>query len=190
VEVRTGALVTRITPDAVWVGGEQIRSRAVLWAAGVAAAPLAAPRRPARSRRTHSVAPDLSVPGHPEIFVAGDLCAFSHGTEGPLPGVAPVAIQQGRAAAVNAGAALPARTRCPSAIATAAAWPPWAAPPRSAWSAPRLSGLPAWLAWLGRAHRVSHRLPEPLPRALRVGMGLYHLEAGRRLITGCWRGPA
>ncbi len=103
VEVRTGALVTRITPDAVWVGGEQIRSRAVLWAAGVAAAPLARTLGVPLDRAGRiPVTPDLSVAGHPEIFVAGDLCAFNHGTGELLPGVAPVAIQQGRAAAHNA----------------------------------------------------------------------------------------
>ncbi len=101
-EVRTGAMVTRVSPDAVWVGGEQIRSRAILWAAGVAASPLGrALGLPIDRAGRVLVEPDLSVPGCPEAFVIGDLAAFIHQTNTPLPGVAPVAIQQGRAAADN-----------------------------------------------------------------------------------------
>src|SRR5207249_1576497 len=102
VEVCTNAIVTRVTADAVWLGGKQIRARTVLWAAGVAAAPLAqtlgAPLD--RSGRV-LVEPDLSISGHPEAFAVGDMCAFLHQTGTPLPGMAPVAIQQGRTVADN-----------------------------------------------------------------------------------------
>jgi len=57
------------------------------------------------------VASDLSVPGHPEVFVIGDLASFSHGVETPLPGVAPVAVQQGRAAARSILASLAGQSR-------------------------------------------------------------------------------
>jgi NADH:ubiquinone reductase (H+-translocating) len=60
-----------------------------------------------------AVEPDLSVSGHPEIFVVGDLASFSHQTGSPLPGIAPVAIQQGRAAAANIRRELEGRDRKP-----------------------------------------------------------------------------
>src|SRR5205809_1914066 len=102
VEVRVRAIVTRVTPDAVWLGGEQIRTRTVLWAAGVAATPLARTLGVPLDRSGRVlVEPDLSIPVHPEAFVVGDMCAFLHQTGTPLPGVAPVAIPQGRAAADN-----------------------------------------------------------------------------------------
>src|SRR5262249_20197804 len=73
VEVRTTAIVTRITSDAVWLGGEQIRTRTVLWAAGVAAAPLAQGLgAPVDRAGRVLVEADLSVPGHPEVFAIGD----------------------------------------------------------------------------------------------------------------------
>jgi NADH:quinone reductase (non-electrogenic) len=102
VEVRTGALVTRIEPDAVYVGDEHIACRTVFWAAGNAASPLAkwlgAPLD--RVGRV-MVGPDLSVPEHPEIFVAGDLAAVTKADGALVPGVAPAANQEGRAAAKN-----------------------------------------------------------------------------------------
>ncbi|PYM07447.1 MAG: FAD-dependent oxidoreductase, partial [Candidatus Rokuibacteriota bacterium] len=83
VEVRTNTLVTNLSPDAVWVGGEQIRSRAILWAAGVAASPLARSLGVKIDRAGRVlVEPDLSVPGHPEAFVIGDLAAFVHQDNG------------------------------------------------------------------------------------------------------------
>ena len=101
VEVRTGAAVTGIGPGFVKIGDEQLSAGTVLWTAGVAASPLArslgAPLD--RSGRV-LVQPDLSVPGRPDVFVIGDLAAFEQDGR-PLPGVAQVAIQQGRAAAQN-----------------------------------------------------------------------------------------
>ena len=102
VEVRLGALVTEITPNSVTVGGERIPARTVLWAAGVAASPLARSLGVPLDRSGRVlVEPDLTVPGYPEIAVIGDLAAFTHQTGKPLPGVAPVAIQQGQAVAEN-----------------------------------------------------------------------------------------
>jgi NADH dehydrogenase len=150
VEVRTGALVTNVSPDAVWIGGEQIRSRAVVWAAGVAASPLGRSLGVPLDRAGRVlVEPDLSVPGHPEVFVVGDLGAFVHQTGQPLPGLAPVAIQQGRLAADNVWRRLTARPTRPfryvdkgniATIGRAAA----VAMIRGL----RLSGLAAWLTWL------------------------------------------
>jgi NADH dehydrogenase len=102
VEVRAGALVTAVTPEQVHIGDEIIPSRTILWAAGNSASPLgrslAVPLD--RSGRV-LVQPDLTVPGHPEVFVIGDLAAIADQNGKALPGLAPVAIQQGRAAADN-----------------------------------------------------------------------------------------
>jgi len=150
VEVRTGAPVTNVSPDAVWVGGEQIRSRAIVWAAGVAASPLGRSLgvRLDRAGRV-LVEADLSLPGYPEAFVIGDLAAFVHQGGQPLPGLAPVAIQQGRAAAQNVWRRLTGRPterfsyRDKGNIATIGR--------ASAVAVVRglhLSGFVAWLAWL------------------------------------------
>ena len=100
VEVRSSALVTGINPGEVRVGEERIPAAVVLWAAGVAASPLGkklgAPTD--RSGRV-LVNGDLSLPGHPEVFVIGDLASLKDAQGNPLPGVAPVALQEGRAVA-------------------------------------------------------------------------------------------
>mgnify|MGYP005845648185 CR=1 FL=1 len=104
VEVLTGAMVQEIAPDRiVYTHGEEtfiLPTRTVVWAAGVRAAPLAA----VLAQRTNAttdrqgrivVAPDLSVPDFPNIFVIGDMAHYAHQGGTPLPGVAPVATQQG-----------------------------------------------------------------------------------------------
>ena len=115
-------MVTQIDADGVTisVGGhdERIAAHTVLWAAGVRASRMGkvlAERAAAPLDRAGRVLvePDLTVPGHPEIFVIGDLAAFTHQGGKLLPGVAPVAMQQGRyvAAAIRdraAGRATPA----------------------------------------------------------------------------------
>lgn len=101
VEVRTGCPVSKIDGAGVEAGGERMSASTVLWAAGVAASPLARSLGVPLDRAGRvPVEPDLTVPGRPEIFVLGDLAAFSQ--EGkPLPGTSPVAIQQGRHAVRN-----------------------------------------------------------------------------------------
>jgi NADH:ubiquinone reductase (H+-translocating) len=102
VDVRTGTKVESIRPGAVVAGAQEIRAGTVLWAAGVTASPLARSLQAPLDRAGRVlVEPDLSLRGHPEVFVIGDLAAFLHQTGQPLPGVAPVAIQQGRHAARN-----------------------------------------------------------------------------------------
>ncbi|HET6764914.1 MAG TPA: NAD(P)/FAD-dependent oxidoreductase [Longimicrobiaceae bacterium] len=107
VEVRTGAIVTRIDAEAVYVGDERIPASNVMWAAGVTASPLGAALGVPTDRvgRVH-VQPDLSVPGHPEVFVIGDLASLNGADGRPLPGVAQVAMQMGEHAAHNIGATL------------------------------------------------------------------------------------
>lgn len=105
VTVRTGAMVTDVTGESVTIhaGGasETIPTRTVLWAAGVLASPLGRLLSDETGAMIDKegrviVEPDLTVPGHPEIFVIGDLSNFSHQTGKPLPGVAQPAIQEGQ----------------------------------------------------------------------------------------------
>ncbi len=100
VEVRASALVTGINPGEVWVGNERIPAAVVLWAAGVAASPLGKKLGATTDRAGRVlVNGDLSLPQHPEVFVIGDLASLKDEHGNPLPGVAPVALQQGRAVA-------------------------------------------------------------------------------------------
>jgi NADH dehydrogenase len=101
VEVRTNSVVTNVNDDGVAVGTEQISAGTVLWAAGVAASPIARSLGVPLDRAGRVTAePTLALAAHPDIFVIGDLCVFmEHGK--PLPGVAQVAMQQGTAAARN-----------------------------------------------------------------------------------------
>jgi NADH dehydrogenase len=97
VEVRTSAVVTQIEPGAVYTGNTRLPATVILWAAGVAASPLGKNLGAPIDRAGRvQVQPDLSLPGHPEVFVIGDLAALKDEKGKMLPGVAPVAIQQGR----------------------------------------------------------------------------------------------
>jgi NADH dehydrogenase len=97
VEVRTSTMVTQVEPGAVDLGSTRIPATVVLWAAGVAASPLGRKLSIAVDRAGRvPVQPDLSLPGHPEVFVIGDLAAAKDEKGKMLPGVAPVAIQEGR----------------------------------------------------------------------------------------------
>jgi NADH dehydrogenase len=102
VEVRTGALVTSVERGRVHVGdAEVLRSHTVIWAAGNAASPLGRSLgAPVDRVGRVLVQPDLSIPGHPEVFVIGDLASIE--TRGKaVPGVAPAAMQMGAHAARN-----------------------------------------------------------------------------------------
>lgn len=102
VEIREGVAVTAIEPGVVQFDGETLRAGTVLWAAGVAASSLGASLGVPLDRAGRVIVEsDLRVPGHPELFVIGDLASFTHQAEKPLPGLAPVAQQQGRHAAAN-----------------------------------------------------------------------------------------
>ncbi len=150
VEVRTGAQVTGIDGGGVDVGAERIPSRTALWGAGVAASPLAASLGAPLDRSGRvEVLPDLSIPGHPEVFVAGDLALVVQ-DRAPVPGIAPAAIQEGRHAARNAlrrargRRTLRFRYRDRGALATIGR-----AAAVGRVRGIELTGLPAWLAWLG-----------------------------------------
>jgi NADH dehydrogenase len=100
IEVRTNAMVTTIEQGAVCVGTEKIPASVVLWGAGVSASPLGKMLGvPIDKAGRVIVQPDLTVPGHPEVFVTGDLASATRHNSQPVPGVAPAAIQMGKFAA-------------------------------------------------------------------------------------------
>ncbi len=102
VEVRTGALVTHIDPEAVHIGDERIATRNVFWAAGVQGNALGATLGVPLDRFGRvKVNPDLTIPGHPEVFVLGDLAHLIDAAGVEVPGVAQGAIQMGRHAALT-----------------------------------------------------------------------------------------
>ena len=101
VEVRLNAMVTAVARDGVHIGDEFIPARTTFWAAGNAASPLGKSLGvPVDRAGRVQVERDLSVPGHPEVFVVGDMAAFTHDGQ-VVPGVAPAANQMGHLAAHN-----------------------------------------------------------------------------------------
>ena len=99
VEVRTSAMVTDLDTHGVDLGDTRVEAATIIWAAGVAASPLAAGLAVEHDRAGRvKVAPDLSVPGHPEVFVVGDAAAMASNGK-PVPGIAPAAKQAGKHAA-------------------------------------------------------------------------------------------
>lgn len=99
VDVREHATVTSVDAHGVWLGQERLDAGTVVWAAGVAASPLLKTLGAPLDRAGRVVVePDLSIPGHPEVFVAGDAATFQQDGQ-QLPGVAQVAIQQAAHAA-------------------------------------------------------------------------------------------
>jgi NADH dehydrogenase len=149
VEIRTGAAVTAIGEGFVEAGSERIRAETILWTAGVAASPLGRLLGvPVDKAGRVLVEPDLSIPGHPEVFVIGDLASLRDASGRPLPGVAQVAIQQGRHAARNIEAAVRGgnvsafRYRDPGNLAVLGRAAAIADLPGV-----KLSGFPAWLVW-------------------------------------------
>jgi NADH:ubiquinone reductase (H+-translocating) len=191
VEVRTGSIVTRVTADAVWLGAEQIRARTVLWAAGVAGAPLARTLGVALDRSGRvPVEADLSIPGHPDAFAIGDMSLCRGPSETPLPGLAPVAIQQGRHAADNVLRRLqgrptrPFRYRDRGSMATIG---------RAAAVATvggiELSGLVAWLAWLLVHIMFLIGFRNRFLVLFEWAWAYVSWQRGARLITRPWRAP-
>jgi NADH dehydrogenase len=150
VEVRTSTRATNLTEAGVQIGDEFIPCRVKIWAAGNMASfvgkTLGAPTDKVGRVIVND---DLTIPGHPEVQVIGDLANFTHQTAQPLPGISPVAMQQGRHAARNVLAMIqgrkPQRFRYwdKGTMATIG---------RNKAVADlrfvHLSGLPAWLAWL------------------------------------------
>ena len=150
VEVRTSTRATNLTDAGVQIGDEFIPCRVKIWAAGNNASFVGKTLGVPSDRAGRVIVnDDLTIPGHPEVQVIGDLANFPHQTGQPLPGISPVAMQQGRHAARNVMAMIqgrkPQRFRYwdKGTMATIG---------RNKAVADlkfvHLSGLPAWLAWL------------------------------------------
>jgi NADH dehydrogenase len=113
VDVRTNTMVTEVRPDGVVAGGAFIPARTILWGAGVAASRLARTLGVELDRAGRvRVTPSLTVPGHPEVYVLGDLAVIeSDGKQ--VPGIASAAIQEGHHAAKNIARAIRGQTLLP-----------------------------------------------------------------------------
>jgi NADH dehydrogenase len=158
VTLRTGTVVTDVQPDQVTVRcgdkAEVIRTCTVLWGAGVEASPLAKMLGQLTSAEVDRagrvvVRPDMTLPGHEEIYVIGDMASYAHQDGKPLPGLAPVAMQQGRYVAdliqrrLRGAAPVPFVYRDRGTMATIGRA---AAVADLGWIT--FSGWIAWLAWL------------------------------------------
>ena len=150
VEVRTNSAVTDVRPGEVFIGDEVVPAATVLWAAGVSASPLGrALGAPLDRAGRVLVEPDLSISGHREVFVIGDLASMKDAAGKMLPGVAPVAMQHGRWVARQVAADLAGNTRKDfhyfdkgslATIGRAAAV--------AQFDKLHISGFLAWLSWL------------------------------------------
>jgi NADH dehydrogenase len=194
VTIRTGTKVTDIRREGVTVetnvGAERIAARTVLWAAGVQASPLGralAARTGASLDRSGRVIvqPDLSLPGHPEILVIGDLAHFMGDDGQPLPGVAPVAMQQGRYAARLIGVRLrgqslaPFRYRDKGRLATIGR-----AAAVADFGRLRLHGFAAWIMWLFIHLLYIVEFENRLLILIQWAWNYFTRNRGARLITG------
>jgi NADH dehydrogenase len=156
VEVRLGERVEKVDRDGVVVSSqsklsdERIEAATVLWAAGVEAEPIGSQLGVPLDRSGRViVGSDCSIPGHPEVMVLGDLAHFAHGLDGPLAGVAPVAIQQGRCVAKNIRRDRQSMTRLPFKYFDKGSMATIGRRRAVAESMGiRMTGLIAWLAWL------------------------------------------
>jgi NADH:ubiquinone reductase (H+-translocating) len=191
VEVRENTAVTAVDAAGVDLGGsERLAAKTVLWTAGVAASPIVRTLGVPVDRAGRAIVePDLSIPGHPEVFVIGDAAAFLHQTGKPLPGVAQVAMQ---GAAHAAGNVLRLLERQPtrqfeyhdkgnlaivgrgSAIADLG------------WT--RFSGVLAWLFWLFVHIFMLIGFRNRLAVMLQWGIAYFTFQRSVRLITN--RGPS
>jgi NADH dehydrogenase len=186
VEVMTKTTVTRVTDHEVAAGETIIPTRTVLWAAGVQASPLARSLGAPLDRAGRVlVAPDLSVPGHPEVFVIGDLAAVMQADGKPVPGVAPAAIQEGTHTAKNIVRMLNGQTTLPfryfdkGSLATIGR-----AADVADFGRIHLSGFIAWAAWLGVHIFFLIGFRNRLLVMLQWAWAYITFQRGARLITG------
>jgi NADH dehydrogenase len=186
VEVRTSAMVTGVESAAVFVGKTRIPAAVILWAAGVAASPLGKSLGTPLDRAGRVlVNPDLSIPGHREVFVVGDLASLKDKNGKQVPGVAPVALQEGAATARNIGREVQGKPRedfhyfDKGSLATIG---------RAAAVAEigkiHISGFVAWLAWLFIHIFFLIGFRNRLLVMIQWAWSYVTYERGARLITG------
>jgi len=186
VEVRTSAMVTKVQAASVHMGATEIPSVVTLWAAGVAASPLGKKLgAPVDRAGRVLVNPDLSIPGHPEVFVIGDLATLKDKKGRPLPGLAPVAMQEGVATAGNIGRDLHGEPRRPfhyfdkgslATIGRAAAV--------AEFGRIHISGFIAWLSWLFIHILFLIGFRNRIVVVIQWAWSYFTYERGARLITG------
>jgi NADH dehydrogenase len=186
VEVHTSTMVTGVEPAAVRMGETRLLAAVTLWAAGVAASPLGKKLGTAIDRAGRVlVNPDLSIPGHPEVFVIGDLAALKDENGKLLPGVAPTAIQEGKATARNIMCDMQGRARqnfhyfdkgSLATIGRAAAI--------AQFGKVHISGFIAWLSWLFVHIFFLIGFRNRLIVLIQWAWSYVTYERGARLITG------
>jgi NADH:quinone reductase (non-electrogenic) len=187
VELREHTVVTAVDAHGVTcANGERLDAGTVVWAAGVAASPLAATLGAPIDRAGRVlVQPDLSIPGHPEVFVVGDAAAFLHQGGSPLPGVAQTAMQGATHAAGNIMRVIRKEPTVPFVYknlgnmaivgrGSAVADLPWA----------RFSGLFGWLAWLFLHIVMLIGFRNRVVVLFEWAMAFFTFQRGARLITG------
>ncbi|MEO0768377.1 MAG: NAD(P)/FAD-dependent oxidoreductase [Cyanobacteria bacterium J06649_4] len=194
VEVRTSTLVTNIEGDTVTLKSgdsiEKVQAFTVLWAAGIKASPMGkaiAEQTGAELDRIGRVIvePDLSVPGNPNIFIAGDLAHYAHNHDGPLPGTAATAMQQGEYLATsiqqrladkkvsafnykdNGSMAVIGRNEAVANLGFT-----------------KLSGFPAWIIWIFVHIYYLIEFDNKLLVMMQWGWHYFTSQRGARLITG------
>jgi NADH:ubiquinone reductase (H+-translocating) len=186
VEVDTSALVTQVTAGSVHMGETRLPAAVILCAAGVAASPLGRKLgAPVDRAGRVLVNPDLSLPGHPEVFVIGDLAALKDENGKWLPGVAPVAMHEGKATAHNIAAELKGEPRKNfhyfnkgnlATIGRAAAV--------AEFGKIHISGFLAWLAWLFIHIFFLIGFRNRIIVLVQWAWSYFTYERGARLITG------
>jgi NADH dehydrogenase len=194
VRIRTGTTVTSVDPGAVELRAgdavERIATHTILWGAGVQASPLAAALAEAagasRDRAGRIVVErDCSVAGHPNVFAIGDMAAYTHLGDHPLPGVAPVAMQQGRYVARLIAARLVGRSIAPfvySNKGSMAVIGRGAAVVDLGWA--HFNGHLAWLAWLFVHLLYLVEFENRLLVLIQWAINYVTWNRGARLITG------
>jgi NADH:quinone reductase (non-electrogenic) len=151
VQVRLNAMVTDVREGEIHIGDEIVPATVILWAAGVLASPLGkALGAPTDRAGRVLVEPDLSIPGHPEVFVIGDLASITYNHGKPVPGLAPAAMQEGKWVGRQVKADLKGKPRQPfhyldkGTLATIGRAAAVAEFPGGI----HISGYFAWLSWL------------------------------------------
>jgi NADH:ubiquinone reductase (H+-translocating) len=199
VEVLTSTMVTKIEPGVIFMGEKRMNAAVILWAAGVAASALGKKLGAPMDRAGRVlVQPDLSIPGHPEVFVIGDLAALRDKSGKMLPGVAPVAILEGRYVAklirreIERGETFPGK-RTPrepfhywdkgslATIGRAAAV--------AQFGKIHISGFLAWLAWLFVHIFFLIGFQNRVLVLIQWAWSYFTYERGARLITGSTKLP-
>lgn len=190
VEVQTEKIVTGIDANGVNIGSERIDAKTVLWAAGVAASPLAKALNVPLDRAGRVVVePDLTIPGHANVYVIGDLASIASNGK-PVPGVAPAAMQMGSFAAKNILLAIAGKPRKPFAYADkgmlATIGRGAAVAHIGGW---KTSGYVAWLLWLFIHVFFLIGFRNRLLVMIQWAWSYFTYDRGARLITGRVRGP-